>query len=114
MLSHVGSSGEADAARAYESGVLALRWPGVDASPPAPSLDLVALDQALNELDAAAPALKKQILSACAASIGADGRITLEEGELLRAISDSLGCPIPPLQAIAGAEVFAADPPSTF
>jgi Zn-dependent protease with chaperone function len=111
-LAHVGSANPAEAARAYESGLSALRWPGVDASLPEPNLDLVELDQALNELDASAPPLKKQILSACAAAIGADGRITLEEGELLRAIADSLGCPIPPLQAIAGAQAVAAEPPA--
>jgi hypothetical protein len=112
MLAHVGSSSPIEAAHAYESGIQTLRWPGVDATLPEPNLDLVALDQALNELDAAAPALKKQILSACAATIGADGRITLEEGELLRAIADSLDCPLPPLQAIAGAEAVAPEPPS--
>ena len=56
----------------------------------------------LNDLDAAAPPLKHEILNACAACIGADGRVTLEEGELLRAIADSLGCPMPPLQSLAG------------
>ena len=69
---------------------------------PPRDLDLQALDRALNDLDAAAPPLKRQILAACAACIGADGRVTLEEGELLRAIADSLGCPFPPLQSLAG------------
>jgi Zn-dependent protease with chaperone function len=113
MLAHVGSSSSTDAVHAFESGILALRWPGVDAALPAPELDLALLDSALSELDAAAPPLKKQILSACAACIGADGRITLEEGELLRAIADSLGCPMPPLRAIAGSELVAAETPET-
>ena len=111
-LAHVGGSNQSDAARAYEVAVATLRWPGVDGSLSEPNLDLVALDQALNELDAAAPPLKKQILTACAACIATDGRVTLEEGELLRAIADSLGCPIPPLQSIAGAEMVAAEPPA--
>jgi Zn-dependent protease with chaperone function len=110
MLAHVGSANPAEAAQAFGSAIETLRFPGVDASLPEPNLDLNALDRALNELDAAAPPLKKQILAACAACIGTDGRITVDEGALLRAIADSLGCPIPPLQAIAGAEAVAADP----
>ena len=56
------------------------------------------LDEALQKLDLASRPLKKQILMACAAAtIGADGQITVEEGELLRAISDSLDCPMPPI-----------------
>ena len=59
--------------------------------------DLIRLDAALRTLDLASKPLKKQILLACAATVGADGRVTVEEGELLRAISDSLDCPMPPL-----------------
>ena len=70
------------------------------------------LDRALNELDAAAPPLKRRILAACAACIGADGQVTLEEGELLRAIADSLGCPVPPLQSLAGAGAVGVNPPA--
>jgi hypothetical protein len=73
---------------------------------------LSSLDRALNDLDAAAPQLKRQILAGCAACIGADGRITLEEGELLRAISNALGCPLPPLQSLPGAEAVASDVPA--
>ena len=109
-LAHVGSAVPSDAARAYALSLQALNWPGVDPSLPPRDLDLCALDQALNQLDDAAPPLKKQILAACATCIGADGQITLEEGELLRAIADSLGCPIPPLRALPGAEMVAADP----
>jgi len=51
----------------------------------------------LEELAKATPQLKKKVLEACAACISSDGVVTVEEGELLRAISDSLGCPMPPL-----------------
>jgi Zn-dependent protease with chaperone function len=103
-LAHLGSSQPSDAARAFALGIQALGWSGVDSSLPPRNLDLQTLDRALNELDAAAPQLKRQILTACAACIGADGRVTLEEGELLRAIADSLGCPVPPLQSLVGVE----------
>jgi len=109
-LAHVGSSQPADAAQAFALAVQALGWPGVDSSLPARDLDLTSLDRALNELDAASPQLKRRILGACATSIGADGRVTLEEGELLRAIAESLGCPVPPLQSLSGALEPSTDP----
>jgi Zn-dependent protease with chaperone function len=109
-LAHIGGSQSSDAARAFDLGIKALGWPGVDPSLPPRNLDLEALDRALDELDASAPPLKRQILNACATCIGADGRVTLEEGELLRAIADSLGCPVPPLQSLAGGEAVHANP----
>jgi hypothetical protein len=36
-------------------------------------------------------------LQACAECIGADEQVTIEEGELLRVISDALDCPMPPI-----------------
>jgi Zn-dependent protease with chaperone function len=111
-LSYIGSSQPSDAAHAFALGVRALGWPEVDPALPPRDLDLRKLDRALNELDGAAPQLKRQFLTACAACIGADGRVTLEEGELLRAIADSLGCPVPPLQSLAGAETADVQPPA--
>jgi hypothetical protein len=114
VLAHVGSSQPSDAAGAFASGIRALGWPGADPSVPPRDLDLRKLDRALDQLDAAAPPLKRRILSACAACIGADGKVTLEEGELLRAIADSLGCPVPPLRSLASAEPAEADSPAAF
>jgi hypothetical protein len=60
---------------------------------------LPALDQALDRLAASAPQVKSRVLDACATCIASDGRVTVAEGEMLRAIADSLDCPIPPLLA---------------
>jgi len=54
------------------------------------------IDRALRRLDSLAPRLKRNVIRACTASIAADRRITVEEGELLRAVADSLDCPVPP------------------
>ena len=51
---------------------------------------------ALGEVAKAAPAVKKQIVDACVSGVGADGKVTVAEAELLRAVADSFGCPIPP------------------
>lgn len=61
------------------------------------SCGLDAVDSALDVLDAAAPRLKREVLTACAICVSADKRITANEAELIRAIADTLGCPIPPL-----------------
>lgn len=60
---------------------------------------LAAVDHALDVLAEASPREKRKVLKACAACILADKEVTVEEGELLRAIADSLGCPMPPLLA---------------
>jgi Zn-dependent protease with chaperone function len=54
------------------------------------------IDNALNRLAMASPQLKKNILKACIACITADSLITIDEAEMLRAIADTLDCPIPP------------------
>ena len=103
-LAHVGNPDAEAAAQAYAAGVRSLGWPHVEASLPAGDLDLDSFDGALDQLAAAAPDLKRQILAACASCIGVDGRITIEEGELLHAIAGSLGCPLPPLRSLPGAD----------
>ena len=58
---------------------------------------LEAVDAALTVLEEAAPRIKRQILRAAAACLTADRKVTIAEAELLRAMSASLGCPMPPL-----------------
>jgi uncharacterized tellurite resistance protein B-like protein len=57
------------------------------------------MDSALTRLAQAAPIIKKNLLEACVRVVGADGLIRENEAELLRAISDALDCPMPPLLA---------------
>ncbi len=59
--------------------------------------DFATLDAALNKLGAASDPIKQQLLFAAAHAIGQDGVILPTEAELLRAVSDALGCPMPPL-----------------
>jgi Zn-dependent protease with chaperone function len=97
-LARGGQSSPEAAAAAFSAGVQALGWQEARVELSAEgSTDLMRLDAALRTLDLANRPLKRQILLACAATVGADGRVTVEEGELLRAISDSLDCPMPPL-----------------
>jgi Zn-dependent protease with chaperone function len=58
-------------------------------------------DAALQILAEAVPSLKRRVLMSCTACILADRQVTVREGELLRAISATLDCPMPPLEMAA-------------
>ena len=64
---------------------------------PAAECGLQELDQSLVALVGVGPNLKRQLIEAAAATVSADGYLQIQEAELLRAISDSLNCPMPPL-----------------
>jgi len=55
------------------------------------------LDPVLRKLAALSPLLKESVLIACADCIIHDGLVTPQEAEILRAVSESLDCPMPPL-----------------
>ncbi|MCA9564677.1 MAG: M48 family metallopeptidase, partial [Myxococcales bacterium] len=57
---------------------------------------LSAFDVALDRLNAAVPGVKRRILTAAAHCVAADGKVTVEEAEVLRAVAGSLECPLPP------------------
>lgn len=54
------------------------------------------LDDILDKFEQASPLVKKQVLVACVTAAARDGRLASREAELLRAIADSIGCPLPP------------------
>jgi hypothetical protein len=60
---------------------------------------LAEVDQALGVLVSTPMSFKKHLLDACSAIAGADGKISVREAELFRAIGDSLDCPVAPLLA---------------
>ena len=66
----------------------------------ATAYDLNRIDAALDRLNQGTPQIKKAILGACAETVAADGVIQENEAELLRAIADSLDCPIPPFLTV--------------
>ena len=63
---------------------------------PEEQCELAQVDAALNRLCQAVPQIKKNVLNAGAQTVAADGVIEGMEAELLRAIADTLDCPIPP------------------
>jgi hypothetical protein len=63
---------------------------------PETECELEQVDAALDRLCLAVPQIKKSVLNACAQAVAADGVLQEMEAELLRAIADTLDCPVPP------------------
>jgi Zn-dependent protease with chaperone function len=97
-LANVSSADAGEIQKAFEAGAPYLRAPddgGLNLSP-RDQCGVDQIDAALNRLAQAAPQIKKNLLEACIHTVGADGVILEAEAELLRAIADTLDCPMPP------------------
>jgi uncharacterized tellurite resistance protein B-like protein len=66
---------------------------------PLESCGLTHIDAALDQLALASAPLRARLLGACAHVVAADQSIHGREAELLRAIADTLDCPVPPFLA---------------
>jgi Zn-dependent protease with chaperone function len=97
-LARVGSTDEAAISTAFAAGVAQLP---VVASQlellPAGASGLEQVDAALDKLAVGSLPIKKRLLIAAGHVIAADGVITEEEGELFRALTATLDCPMPTL-----------------
>ena len=101
-LANVSSSNSGDIEKTFQAGAPHLRAKAGDVQLlPREKAGLEQLDTALDRLALAAPQIKKNLIDACAHVVGADGLIQEREAELLRAIADTLDCPIPPFVAMA-------------
>ena len=96
-LAYAGQESPADAQRALDQAAAAIGQPLTLLPSERCSLD--AFDAAMGELAQGTPQVKKRIIGAAAACVVADGKVTVQEGEMLRVISALLGCPMPPLAA---------------
>ena len=97
-LAHVGSDDDGKIEKAFAEGAPYLRAPdgGGLALLPRQQCGVNQIDAALNRLAQAVPQIKKNLIDACVHVVGADGVIQEAEAELLRAVADTLDCPIPP------------------
>lgn len=99
LLSAAARAGHADegsARRAFESGAAALE--GVTLEFRAPTAGGASeLAPAVDKLEAVSPKIKRDLIRALALVIAHDRRVTTEEAELLRAIGELLGVPVPVL-----------------
>ena len=99
LLAWEGQPEPEQAARAFDTGMRS--YIGGDHTyrlpPPREECSLAEFHAALQTLQQSVPAIKRRIVVACAACIGANQQVTVREAELLRAICDTLDCPLPPL-----------------
>jgi hypothetical protein len=103
LLAWEGQPEPDQAARAFDTGMRG--YIGGDHThrlPPREECSLAEFDAALQTLNQSVPAIKRRIVVACAACILANQQVSVREAELLRAICDTLDCPLPPL--VAGEE----------
>jgi Zn-dependent protease with chaperone function len=101
-LAHAASETDPSAvSRAFEAGTAGLRERGLAVEFTRPEqVRVESLDGALAALAVASPRVKERALRACADAIAADGLATTEEVDLLRLVSESLDCPMPPLAGL--------------
>jgi Zn-dependent protease with chaperone function len=92
LFAHAGKGGMA----AFDKGMGALAIKGGVFSSPA-ELRMDVVSGALNELKLLAPLKKPAFIKACVAVVMADAKLTLAEGELLRAVCAALDSPLPPI-----------------
>jgi Zn-dependent protease with chaperone function len=97
-LAHVGQEDDEPAARAaFAQGQQFLDAPGAQIQfMPRKEWDLAGVDAALARLAKCPASVQRNILLACGKTVASDGQVTEREAELLRAIADSLDCPMPP------------------
>ncbi|MBM3901482.1 MAG: M48 family metallopeptidase [Verrucomicrobia bacterium] len=96
-LAQVGTAERAEQEAAFASGVTHL-------GPEATGLELLSVEHCnLTEVEAAVerlaqstPEIRRRVVDAGAVAVAQDGVLHEREAELLRAIADSLGCPMPP------------------
>jgi Zn-dependent protease with chaperone function len=103
LLAWEGQAEEAKARTAFQTGMQTFLAgaAGVYQLLPREQCPLPEFDAALKILAEAVPSLKRRVLMSCTSCILADRQVTVREAELLRAISATLGCPMPPLAAMA-------------
>ncbi|MEZ5398761.1 MAG: M48 family metallopeptidase [Bryobacteraceae bacterium] len=101
-LANASSSKASEIKKAFQTGApyLGAKVDGLQLLPREES-GLEQLDTALDRLALAVPQIKKKLIEACVHVVGADGLIQEREAELLRAVADTLDCPIPPFVQIS-------------
>lgn len=99
-LAYAGQTGQSNIEAAFHEGVDQLALPQLKLLKPE-ACGLNEVDAALERLNMVAAPIKKSILNACARTVAADNEIQDTEAELLRAIADSLDCPIPPIISLS-------------
>ena len=96
VLAWSGARDEAGALRAWAAARAV--EPSLGPRPSAPArCTLDALDASLRAFVGTGTGMRRRLVDAAVACVGADGTTTVEEAELLRAVTASIGAPLPPM-----------------
>ncbi len=93
-LAGVGHEALEEERRAFDAGATQIRFRSGTPIQLQKDINLLHIDKALNGFAAVSPRVKRDLLVAAAHTVAADGYIEQKEMELLRAIADSLECPM--------------------
>lgn len=96
VLAYAGQQEQNDIEAAFHAATKTLEFSGLQLVEKN-EISLSDLDRALQKLEMLKLLAKPQLLKACAASVVHDQKISPVEVELLRAFSDVIGCPMPPI-----------------
>ena len=96
-LAHAGQADPKTTQGAFDAGLDVLGLAGKASLSTARRCGIDDIEKAFDRLELGTGAVKKKVLEACTAVVAYDGFVSLEESELLRAVADALGCPMPPL-----------------
>ena len=100
LLSALAQTGHTTMAEASAAFAASVRVLGIDSAFELEwnkSPDITVLEQVLSKLKNLRPLQKPRLLKAMVLCIQHDGKVSSEEGELLRAVAVVLDCPVPPL-----------------
>lgn len=97
LLSAFAHLGGGEVEEAFQLGAELVEGRVAGALRPLSECGLAQIDRALNDLAAAAPMVKKNLLFACAKVALADREVTEQETELLRTVADTIDAPLPPI-----------------
>ncbi|MBK8186952.1 MAG: M48 family metallopeptidase [Cellvibrio sp.] len=102
MLAHASSKDPQEISNAFNAGKNELALDQLNLIEKQ-KLTLTHVDSALEKLNQLKPLQKPKLLKALSQCVMADGKVTLREAELLRAVAAALDCPIPPIMTDSNA-----------
>jgi hypothetical protein len=102
ILAEQGNSPGEATERAYDAGIATFGdWAKNTVPERDPDTRVATLDDSLDALSTLNSRGRQRVIEAVSRCISQDGRLTLTEAELLRAVCASLDCPLPPVLAAA-------------
>lgn len=96
VMAHAGQQGQNEIEGAFAAATKALDFSELQLREKS-RISVADLDMAMEKLEMLDPLAKPKLLQACATSVMHDQKISAVEAQLLRAIANVLGCPMPPI-----------------